>query len=520
MAVDFKKRVIDTNIEKHILTAMIVSDEFLGKVRGIVDSSLFASSPVSILSGWILDYWDTYHTSPKRSIEAIYDSNKGSIPEGDSDLIQDLLHSMNEEWEQNQINIPFMYEKAKDFFQVQELKRISKRIDSLTREGKVKEAIKTYLEFGKKGTAVDVPEYKSILKDKEFIKEALEQRDVDSVRFNGCLGELIGDLEMGWLVSFLGPMKRGKSHWLQELAMQSVMEGRNTVFVSLEIDVKRLSKRFYRQIAGAVDGDGEEGGMYVSIPQFDCTLNQNNSCSNQRRVCRVGLDEQSDRYKPCTACRPIKRGSKFDVNIYQHIIEKPKLNLHLLKRKIKDFNRQYGGNNLRMNSYPAFSATVNDIEILLDTLWLREGFATKTLVVDYADILATPSSKLSERGNIDYTWKQLKRMASERNILVLTASQGTRKSIEKDDIGQTDVAEDIRKLAHVDVMIGIAQTPLEKELNCCRLSVLAHRWKSFSPRRQALILQVLEISQPYIDGYIISKNRGESEEHEEERREN
>jgi hypothetical protein len=61
------------------------------------------------------------------------------------------------------------------------------------------------------------------------------------------------------------------------------------------------------------------------------------------------------------------------------------------------------------------------------------------------------------------------------------------------------VAEDIRKVAHVDVMISLNQLEIEKRRGVMRLAVIAHRDKDFYQLGQCFVLQQLELGQPNLD---------------------
>jgi hypothetical protein len=89
-------------------------------------------------------------------------------------------------------------------------------------------------------------------------------------------------------------------------------------------------------------------------------------------------------------------------------------------------------------------------------------------------------------------------MAADKNFLVVSASQGTRGSIDSYSIRQTDVSQDIRKLAHVNVMIGINQTEEEKSEQALRVNLLAHRNRRMS-RGEVKILYSFETGQPVLD---------------------
>jgi hypothetical protein len=99
----------------------------------------------------------------------------------------------------------------------------------------------------------------------------------------------------------------------------------------------------------------------------------------------------------------------------------------------------------------------------------------------------------------------LKNLAAVKHCLVVTASQSNRKTLDKKDVKASDIAEDIRKVAHVDAMYSLSQTPEEKSKGTMRLGVVAHRWQDFNELSYVTVLQQLQTGQVMLDserGYV------------------
>jgi replicative DNA helicase len=168
-------------------------------------------------------------------------------------------------------------------------------------------------------------------------------------------------------------------------------------------------------------------------------------------------------------------------------------------REVGRYKTMYGSNRFRVKAYPRFSANVGDLERDLDMLYRDDSFAPDVIVVDYADILKPEDSRQIGRDRLDETWKSLARMAGQRHCLVITASQSNRGSIYKKRVEQDDTAEDIRKLAHVDVMLSLNQTKEEKLNGIMRIGILAHRHRDFNEDFVCYVLQNLETGQVNLD---------------------
>ncbi len=108
------------------------------------------------------------------------------------------------------------------------------------------------------------------------------------------------------------------------------------------------------------------------------------------------------------------------------------------------------------------------------------------------------SSKIKEeRHRLDDIWKNLRKLAAERNIALITASQTGRASANA-DATEADIAEDIRKMAHVTKMITINSSKEERALGLSRIACLAEREDAVI-HDQVYALTCLDIGNPCLD---------------------
>ena len=317
---------------------------------------------------------------------------------------------------------------------------------------------------------------------------------------------MVGDLRRGWLFVVMGPMKRGKTWSLQDIAIDAMFSRKRVAYISLEMKDRHLAPRIYKQI-GAM-GDKEEEEDYL-FPCFDCLNNQDNSCNLPQRTNHMSAPPKftpDSKYKPCTACRKMVGGGDFLVSTWFFISERPKLTLPNTRKEVKRFNKMFGKNLLRVISFPAFSATMKDVEEELDQLEMEEGFIPDVIITDYASIMASEHHYSDPRHNIDDIFKAHKRMAQVRSALVVTGTQslGTgRAALSKEMQDESDVGGNAYILAHLDIMMTLDQTPNEKEAGVWRMGIIEHRWKRFNKRRQVMVLQQLELGMPSLDTEVI-----------------
>lgn len=128
-----------------------------------------------------------------------------------------------------------------------------------------------------------------------------------------------------------------------------------------------------------------------------------------------------------------------------------------------------------IKEFPAGKATVMHLVNHIETL-VSEGFDPDVIIVDYGDLLRGNQRIEQKRLQLSDIYTELRAWGQEgRKRVIWTASQATRKAIQKKVIGKEDVAEDIGKVAIADLVIAFCQTTEEKEAWMGRLYVAASR---------------------------------------------
>lgn len=506
-----RRRPKKTDIEKRIVKGIITSTEFLKSIRAQIKPKYFSNSHVAILVGWITEYFDRYKEAPGEEVQQIYADNEQDLPEGQSDLIEEILTNLSEEWveEERSFNAKYLAKQAKEYFRERSLQSSLKEAEGSLKRGRLDEAEAAFRSY--KAVAIEFSDWKSPFDDPEYIREvAAEKRLKSVVSLPPAVEDLFGTIQPGWCIGFLGPMKRGKSFHLMEFAMRCVYSRIKTVFFSLEMSHEEASLRFLSRLTGLVkDNPGER-----LIPIMDCKLNQSQecelpSCPQQQKVFatpKIAMGEiRLPNHRVCTHCRN-SRANNFR---FQPFPWYEKVNRGLLSHAspnelVDTFRTDFARDLLRIISYPRFSASLLDMEADLDALEHLEGFIPGAVVVDYAGIVKPTDKRLTGRDIHDDAWKHIARLAQERSMITASGAQGTRAALEKMSMKGTDTAEDIRALAHVDVMSSINQTDYEKKLKIQRLGLVGHRHKEFYQSQQVMLLQDLSTSQPMLDSQVFT----------------
>ena len=306
------------------------------------------------------------------------------------------------------------------------------------------------------------------------------------------------------------------SFYLDEFRHIAVLNRLKVAFISLEMEHEEIAGRGYKRVSAMA----EDQEIFV-YPVFDCIYNQYDSCKKDCRTNHIKLvNKEGEKppfsienpYKPCTVCRG-EIGGKYVPEVWYERMEKPKLTLSRMKKKGKGILAMYG-DLVRLIAHPVGTVNLQDIERDLDLLEFSENFVPDVVVIDYADILKKEDPREFGRDAINTTWKALKSLSQKRNCLVVTGTQANRDSIEKLRVTQINTGEDIRKLAHVNSMMVLNQTPWEKKLGIMRIGLIAHRSIFFDEMTQVQVLQALDMGQTHLDSeiYRTNKNFEEGEE--------
>jgi hypothetical protein len=502
-----KRRTVDGEIENKIITGMIVSDTFSRKMIPILRPEYFLTPYAKIVFEWIKDYYKTYAEAPGKHIQDIYDDNSEILDENSSELIAMFLKKISRDYENlENFNVDYLFDQASNYIEGRAIKITAERALAYLEKGKLDKARNEFLNHKK--IAKDCSTWANPF-DPQFIRDTFldEEQGNDNVfMLPGALGKLTGYHKRGWLVSILAPKKRGKSFLLMEMAYRAFLNRKKVIIFSLEMSEKRIEKRLLRRITA----EGKTDGEYL-YPCFDCYHNQSGSCKKMQRVNKIQLldgdggkppFEKGMRYKACSVCRGT---SDYQVATWYEIKKRSKQSMERSIKKAKGLSRMYG-DNMRLKSFPAGTATINDLKVVLDSLEYTENFQPDCIIVDYADILKPMDHRLIDpRAQSNEVWVTLKGWADQMHCLVITATQGTRLSINKKNIAQTDYSEDIRKGAHIDLGYGISQTPEEKFESTMRISVLEHRDEDSNELQQALILQQRGLGQVLLDSELVGK---------------
>ncbi len=220
-------------------------------------------------------------------------------------------------------------------------------------------------------------------------------------------------------------------------------------------------------------------GTGVGKSLFMCHMAAN--CLNQgRNVLYITLEMAEERI-----------AERIDANLMNISMD----NLHDLPKKMyedkmeKVYNKTKG--KLIIKEYPTASAHTNHFRALIQELAIKKSFKPDIIFVDYLNICA--SSRFRGGTNINsYTMiksiaEELRGLAVENNLPILSATQTTRSGYGSTDIGLEDTSESFGLPATADFMFALISTEEMEELNQITVKQLKNRYNDPSTNKRFVL---------------------------------
>ena len=149
-----------------------------------------------------------------------------------------------------------------------------------------------------------------------------------------------------------------------------------------------------------------------------------------------------------------------------------------LEVKVKIFGKKSG--DLRIKYMPAQS-NVNQIRAYLKELEVQTGKRADFIMVDYLDLIMPVSAKVSPSDLFvkdKYVSEELRNLAKEFNILLITASQLNRSAVEEIEFDHSHISGGISKINTADNVFGIFTSRAMRERGRYQIQLMKTRSSS------------------------------------------
>ena len=180
------------NLERRIIIGLVVSTEYQQQIHSVWNADLLESQMAKRLAGWCTEYFEKYKKAPGRNIEGIfYQKLKEGLPKDiASEIEEDILPGLSEEYEQEQFNLSYLLDQTYTFLKERNLIHHAEKIQEALDAGELLEAEKLALDYKPvvSGGGADIDLSNDTVLQR--VDKAFSEASKPVVRFPGPLGDL------------------------------------------------------------------------------------------------------------------------------------------------------------------------------------------------------------------------------------------------------------------------------------------------------------------------------------------
>ena len=183
-----------------------------------------------------------------------------------------------------------------------------------------------------------------------------------------------------------------------------------------------------------------------------------------------------------------KIAERIDANLLnvpiQQLADLPKV---MFEKKITNLSKKTQGK-LIIKEYPTASAHSGHFRALLNDLALKKSFRPDIIFIDYLNICA--SSRYKQGGSINsYSYiksiaEELRGLACEANVPIVSATQTTRSGYGSTDVDLTDTSESFGLPATADLMFALISTEELEGMNQIMVKQLKNRYNDLTSNKR------------------------------------
>ena len=399
-------------VERTTLTHLIYNEEYARKVIPFIKAKYFSNHNERVIFEEIEKFIEKYNSLPTKETLTIEVDSRKDITDEDYKKVVDIISSLDK----TEVDINWLHDQTEKFCKDKAIYQAV--LDGISIiDGKDKdrtpEAIPSIL-----SEALAVSFDNSVGHD--YVEDGLDRYDFyhkkeEKIPFDLDYFNKItkGGLPQKTLNIALAGTGVGKSLFMCHMAASTLMQGKNVLYITLEMAEERIAER------------------------IDANL------------MNVTMDDL-------------------------HTLPKKMFENYLTK-----INKKTNGK-LIVKEYPTASAHVGNFRSLIKELALKRSFKPDIIFVDYLNICA--SSRFKGNANVgSYFYikaiaEELRGLAVETNVPIMSATQTTRSGFVSSDIGLEDTSESFGLPATADLMFALISTEELEDLNQICVKQLKNRY--------------------------------------------
>ena len=403
---------ITQTIERTTLTHLIYNEDYTRKVLPFIKPEYFANRNERVVFEEIEKFLEKYNSLPTKETLTIGVDNRKDINDEDYKKVVDIISSLDK----TEVDLQWLHDETEKFCKDKAI--YNAVLDGISIiDGKDKnrtpEAIPSILSEAL-AVSFDLSVGHDYVEDGLDRYEFYHKKEVkipfDLDYFNKITK---GGLPQKTLNIALAGTGVGKSLFMCHMAASTLMQGKNVLYITLEMAEERIAERIDANL------------MNVTIDDL-------------------------------------------------HTLPKKMFESYLTR-----INKKTNGK-LIVKEYPTASAHVGNFRSLIKELALKRSFRPDIIFIDYLNICA--SSRFRGNANVgSYFYikaiaEELRGLAVESNVPIMSATQTTRGGFVSSDIGLEDTSESFGLPATADLMFALISTEELEDLNQICVKQLKNRY--------------------------------------------
>ena len=187
-----------------------------------------------------------------------------------------------------------------------------------------------------------------------------------------------------------------------------------------------------------------------------------------------------------------KIAERIDANLLNTPIDQiENLSKNMFTEKVHALTKKTCGK-LIVKEYPTGAANVNHFRSLLNELKLKRDFEADVIFVDYLNICASSRMKTMGGSINSYTYikaiaEELRGLAVEFNVPVISATQTTRSGFSNSDPGLEDTSESFGLPATADLMFALVSSEELEKMGQIMVKQLKNRYNDISTYKRFVL---------------------------------
>lgn len=410
-------------MEETILSYLAFNEKYARKVIPHLNEDLFNWQNEKIVFRLIKKYMDAYNTIPSRETLYIELANVNDISQQDFDETKNLIGNLKID---DSTNLNWLVDQTEIFVQDRSVHNAVRRsIQILNDPINHSKAVIPKLLQDALGVSFNSAIGHDFIEDAKARYDRLHQYE-ERVKFNLDYFNRItgGGLPSKTLNCLMASTGVGKSLAMCSMAAGNLMDQRNVLYITLELAEERVAQR------------------------IDANL--------------------------------------LDVPI-QELIDMSKEDYD---KKIAELAKSTKGK-LIIKEYPTAAANVTHFRHLLDELKIKKNFVPDIVYIDYLNLCNSARVKMGAGAN-SYTYiksiaEELRGLAVEFNIPIMTATQANRDAIGSSDMSLTNTSESLGLPMTLDLMVALISTEELEESKQIMVKQLKNRFGDPAMHRKFFI---------------------------------